>query len=194
MKFKETKFDKENVSIAINGFVRRQHAKSKFAHFDGSFEQVIDIARENLNEAKIVQGDIDDPKVLVVIVPGEGFYTSTTIVTPNTILEASFESRREEEASAISVVALNGNKEKATNVELILYSHENLAKNKENDTTNDFELISINANLDEETPMHPLTMARNFLEEEGGTKAEYTSEEFAKAIWYWKDKVSLKGE
>ncbi len=45
--------------------------------------------------------------------------------------------------------------------------------------------MSINAELQKNVPMHPLTMARNYLVKKGGTKGRYTAAQFAEAIWYW---------
>jgi hypothetical protein len=54
----------------------------------------------------------------------------------------------------------------------------------------DWEIVSINANIyDTDMPMTPMAMARNQLADTedgaGGTKANYTGEEFAKAIVFW---------
>ena len=40
--------------------------------------------------------------------------------------------------------------------------------------------------------MPPVTMARNMLEKEGGTKSVYTAEEFAEAIYYWSQRIRIK--
>jgi hypothetical protein len=36
--------------------------------------------------------------------------------------------------------------------------------------------------------MHPLAMARNQLEKPGGTKGEYTAQQYAEAIWFHSQK------
>ena len=40
-------------------------------------------------------------------------------------------------------------------------------------------------------PMGPVTMMRNQLELEGGTKAKYTSEEWAESIYFWQKYAAL---
>jgi hypothetical protein len=45
----------------------------------------------------------------------------------------------------------------------------------------------------ENEPMHPMTMARNMLEKSGGTKAEYTGQQFAVALWFWREYAPAKG-
>jgi len=32
------------------------------------------------------------------------------------------------------------------------------------------------------------------LDKEGGTKAEYTGQQFAKALWFWKDYILYEGD
>ena len=59
----------------------------------------------------------------------------------------------------------------------------------------EWELVSINARpTPEPEPLTPDTMARNFLELPGGTKADYTAEEFARAILYWSCRAMLGEE
>ena len=76
---------------------------------------------------------------------------------------------------------------KAGNVELILYHHDILFENHENTTDAEWELISINAIPKgiESMPMGPITMMRNQLELIGGTKAKYSSDEWAESIQFW---------
>jgi hypothetical protein len=68
-----------------------------------------------------------------------------------------------------------------------------LAENDEQSTNADWELISIHAipegvgNL----PMGPVTMMRNQLELKGGTKAHYSSEEWAEAVKFWQEYAAL---
>jgi hypothetical protein len=54
-------------------------------------------------------------------------------------------------------------------------------------------LISINAIPEgvKKLPMGPITMMRNQLELEGGTKAFYSSEEWAESVRFWQEFASL---
>lgn len=70
-------------------------------------------------------------------------------------------------------------------VRIVCYSAEALLANGGKRSTDcDWEIVAILASQFVEEPMTPLTMARNFLEKEGGTKSDYTAEEFAEAIWH----------
>ena len=82
---------------------------------------------------------------------------------------------------------MNGKLLKAGNVELILYHHDILYENSENSTDAEWELISINAIPKgfESMPMGPITMMRNQLELIGGTKAKYSSDEWAESVQFW---------
>ena len=46
----------------------------------------------------------------------------------------------------------------------------------------------------EEEPMDPYTMARNFLHLKGGTKGDFTAEQFAQSIVYWNNHAMTAGK
>jgi hypothetical protein len=131
--------------------------------------------------------------VILVNVPADRFFSGVIEVTPETELKATFSARREGEMPFVQIEAVSGQKLPAKFVEIVLYSHSALAENNEAETDSDWEIISINARatVDDE-PLTPMAMARNFLEFTGGTKAEYSAEEFAKSIVYWSNKA-MKG-
>ena len=61
-----------------------------------------------------------------------------------------------------------------------------LEETKENSSDADWELIAFMARPKELTmPMGPITMMRNQLQKEGGTKGEYSSENWAKSVDFW---------
>ena len=82
---------------------------------------------------------------------------------------------------------------KAWKIEYILYRHDVLAENDEQSTNAEWELISIHAipkGVDK-LPMGPVTMMRNQLELTGGTKAHYSSEEWAESVQFWQEYAAL---
>lgn len=167
-------------------FVRRQSPRSKFSHFDGTWEELENLVEENFDKAK---PGYREGVMLVPLAPA-GFWASTVQVTPSTTLKATFGSRRENELSFVSVTAVNGEKMPAKAVDIVLYHRDVLAETGEATVDTEWEIVSVNAHAtEEEEPMHPLTMARNMLQLPGGTKGEYTGEQFAKSIAYWADKV-----
>ena len=88
----------------------------------------------------------------------------------------------------------NGKKTPAKFVDIVLYRHDVLAENNERSTDACWEIISINASPIENLPMQPMTMARNMLNKEGGTKAEYTGQQFAESLWFWKEHCMYEGD
>ena len=81
-------------------------------------------------------------------------------------------------------------------MEFILYRHDVLAENNENTTDAEWELISIQAVPEgvDQLPMGPVTMMRNQLELPGGTKANYSSEQWAEAVRFWQKYAALEPE
>jgi hypothetical protein len=180
-------------NIGINDFVKRQTKESKYAHFTGTFEELIDIVKKSIEMGTFERGYRDG--VVVVAVPPQGFFSSIRKLEIGDCLSVTSDVRREGESPYIQVNAL-GEKTQAEKVEVILYSKEVLAEGKENSTDCDYEIVSINAYPDkDESPMAPSTIARNVLCFKGGTDPKLqdkTKEELidfinnmAKSVEYW---------
>ena len=175
--------------VAINEFVKRQN---KFSGKTYSNELSFDFFARHA-EKKIISRDYRQgyrPEVIIVSLDKK--YVNKVIcpyvrITKNTKLSAQFVKRRANEEPYIQIRALNGKLIKAGSVELILYHHDILYENDENTTNAEWELISINALPKgvEFMPMGPITMMRNQLELTGGTKANYSSDEWAKSVRFW---------
>ena len=76
---------------------------------------------------------------------------------------------------------------KCKKVQLILYRKDVLKETNENSTNKDWELIAffgVPKGM-KKLPMGPITMMRNQLELPGGTKANYTSKEWAESVQFW---------
>jgi len=170
------------MTIKTNPFVRRQTKSSKFAHFEGTWEELERLTETHISEAKPGYRD----GVVLVPVPPDGFFTSVVEVTTDSKLWASFEPRRRGEDPLVQVTARGNAKTPAAAVDIVLYRHDVLAEGNEHSCDADWEIVSINARpTKEDVPMDPVTMARNFLQMEGGTKGEFSADDFAKAIVYW---------
>jgi len=185
-------------SIGLNEFIYRQlgeaGAASKYSHFSQSevveddYRYLKEIAAENFPQAT---PGYRDGVVLVPVNPC-GFWSGVVEVTPETELKTSFGARRKGEAPYLQTVAVGGKKLQAVVVELVLYRRDVLLEEGPDavSTEADWEIVSINARpMEGVEPLNPVTMARNFLAREGGTKGEFTAEEFAKAIEYWSTRV-----
>jgi len=169
--------------VAINPFVTRQTASSQFSHFEGSWDALSALVEAHLDEAR--EGYM--PGVKLVPVPAAGFYAGVVALTAEMPLQAVFAARREGEEPYIEVRAAAAAKQPAAAVDIVIYSHEVLAKDGDASSDAPWEVISINARLDADPePLTPMAMARNFLGLAGGSEgASYTAEEFARAIIYW---------
>lgn len=171
-----------STTIKTSNFVRRQTPDSKFAHFEGSWEDLESLVLENLGEAQPGYRD----GVVLVPVPPNKFKSSVVKVTSDTHLWASLEARQNQETPVITVVARGVPKTPAVAVDVVIYRADVLAEDNDRSTDADWEIVSVNARVTEEPePMDPVTMARNFLRLAGGTKGSFTAEEFAKAIMFW---------
>tara|TARA_Y100000034_G_C6866993_1_gene395287 strand:+ start:359 stop:925 length:567 start_codon:yes stop_codon:yes gene_type:complete len=171
---------------SIHPFVRRQVADSKFSYYDGDFEDAIEVVTiQEWDSAEVVQ--LESGQIRKVrLSDTRDFYSSIVKIDDDTELVATSDARQEDEESHI-VVEAYGNKMPAKSVTLIFYDREALG---EDDAIVDIEggwfLISINASpFEKDFPMNPLTMARNQMGKIGGTKREYTPQEWAEAVWFW---------
>jgi hypothetical protein len=129
--------------------------------------------------------------VLVPITNVSGILSPVVRITDENkhLLRAVFEPRREGEAPRKKIV-IDAPKSQARFVDVVLYHHDVLKEGNENsDLTADWEVVSINARLDEKEPMSVGAMARNMGGLAGGTKGEYTAKELVESINYWADKA-----
>ena len=96
--------------------------------------------------------------------------------------------RRAEEFPYIQTSVVNAKESTPGKVELILYRNDVLKETNENTTNSEWELISINSSPKgvNDLPMKPTTMMRNQLKLPGGTKALYSSDEWAKSVFFGK--------
>ncbi|MBD3248020.1 DUF3228 family protein [Candidatus Falkowbacteria bacterium] len=170
-------------TIAMNSFALRQNAESKYSHFAGTNDELIELVSDCFSQAKPGYRD----GVLVVPVPPEKFFSGVVEVGEKTQLKAEFRSRRRGEEPYLQVSALGRDKLPAKAAEVILYRHDVLTEDGDASTDAEWEIVSLNARPTEEhEPQTPVAMARNLLGLAGGTKkANYSAEQFAKAIIYW---------
>lgn len=175
--------------VKLNKFAERQTRESRFSYYAGTTEELINLVEENFSKAKAGYKD----GVLMVPVPAERFYSAVSKIDENSILESRIESRRTGEEPVLVTVVKNGKKLPAKEVNIVLYRHDVLGADATTDA--EWEIISINASLVEGgEPMTPTAMARNMLVKQGGTKAEYTAEQFAEAVWFWSQHAMAAGE
>lgn len=190
-------------SVGWSKFATDRHVLGTgFSYSTFSNPSIADLVRQNWHKRVPGHGETTlDRKIVVPIQPflmgSEGdipmFFIPEVALRSGLPLKAIVTSRQQGEDLFVETYIdfedakeLGINPEPATKVEVVCYCAEVLLENGGVRTTNDdWEIVSLNAsNDDKEPPMDSLTMARNFLEMPGGTKSDYTAEEFAKAVYY----------
>lgn len=182
--------------VAVSPFVRRQVKNSGKTYSPSlTFEEIASHAETRLIEGYFTQG-YRDGVVLVSVHESltDRFVCPFVKIDENTPLKAEVVKRRDDEEPYIRIRALSGDPLPAGKVELILYRHDVLKETNEHSCDAEWELISIHAvpvGVDK-FPMGYVTMMRNQLERPGGTKAKYTSEEWAESVWFWQKYAALE--
>ena len=185
--------------VACGSFVKRQTPESGHSHFNGTWEQLEVIAAARLDKGTIggMPGVVRPgykEGVLLVEMPAQWFRSAIIELNEDSRLTANFAPRRENEAPFIRVSA-KSKKQPARYVQVVLYSRAVLMENNEAETDADWEIVCIKARVtEEEEPMDPYTMARNFLHLAGGTKGDFSAEQFAKSIVYWNEHCMTTGK
>ena len=187
-----------NKTVGINDFVRRQ-TKPDFVGSkitEAQLEKLRVEAEKAVNAGKDTRGyadfvrvvSIHDPEILCPIAK----------VTPENekFLNEEVTKRRENEESykhkffhSKDVKGMPSH-----HVNIILYTKEQLDKEKEKNTGSDFDIISINAEPTEAgAPITPETMRRNIKGPEfGGSGHQHTEDEISHSEKFWKDHAMIK--
>ena len=128
---------------------------------NGSDSVLIELVQTHFHQAKPGY----KPGVVLVPVPAKGFFTSVVEVTPQNRdhVGVIFGVRRDNETLFLDHRIAGVGKVPAVSVEIVLYSHDILNEDGDASTDLEYEIVSINPSPTKgETPMDPVTMARNF--------------------------------
>ena len=175
-------------TVKASSFVKRQIKSSGKTYSDTiTFEEIASIAQKKLNKNEYNKGYRDG--VIIITLDNQlvsNFMCPLVKINQDTKLVAKMVKRRDNEDPYIQIRALNGLDLKTSTVDLILYRKDVLAETNENSTNADWELIAFMAKpRDIKMPMGPVTMMRNQLQREGGTKGVYKSNEWAHSVEFW---------
>jgi hypothetical protein len=176
------------MDIKASVFVKRQTRTSEFSYFDGSWEEVEQLAIDNADKA--IEGGREGVK-LISVTP-ERFYSSLVEIDDSVEFETIFTARRKGEKSYKKNITY-GKKAPANHVDIVIYHKDVLDEDptdRENRVGSEWEIVSVNATTSgKEAPMTPQTMARNQLADTdlgvGGSKVDYSGYEFAESIMFW---------
>lgn len=179
--------------VACGEFVKRQTKESGYSHFEGSWEDLEELTAQLMEIPGLVKPGYRDGVILVTLSPGR-FRSAIVKLDEQTKLTASYAPRRLGEDPFLRVSA-KAKKQQALYAQVVLYRHDVLAENNERETWAEWEIVCIKARVTkEEEPMDPYTMARNFLHMKGGTKGDFSAEDFAKSIVYWNNHCMTTGK
>ena len=175
--------------VGINKFVLRQVKGSGKSYSDTlSFIKIAQHAECQIEKNEYKNG-YRDGVILINVCKTliDNFVTPIVKINSNSILKANYTKRRKSEYPYIQIRCLNGTKLKVDSVDLILYRNDVLKETNENSTNCQWELIAFIAkpkNINN-LPMGAITMMRNQMQLPGGTKGNYSSDEWAKSIEFW---------
>lgn len=176
----------------VKGFSIRTGGNS---YYTGTWEELEKLVMENFDNNEWGTGSLDGD-VLLVTVPAEGFRTSIVEIndTNRHLVEEVENVRAEGEAPYMTRVIRNGmTKQPARFAKIVIYRADALVLSDGTRSTDaEWEIVSVNAQNDEHTPMSPTTMLRNTNEEVGGTLRTYTQEEWDAAYAYWDTHVNVE--
>ncbi len=182
--------------VEVNEFVRRQVKGSGKTYSESlSFREIAEHAQEQMGKNIYKAGYRKGVRVVKVnksLV--DKFICPFVKITSETKLVSRLIKRQCNEEPYIQTRALNGRLLQAGKVELILYSNKVLKENNENSTNAEWELISINSVPEgvSHLPIGPVTMMRNQLNLNGGTKGRYSSDDWAKSIRFYQRYIVLE--
>ena len=180
-------------TVNVNEFVRRQVKGSGKTYSNTlTFEEIAVHAQEQYLQGNFKQGYRDG--VILVSTDksiSKKFICPLVKIRDDTKLSARLVRRRDKEELYIQIRARDGIPMQTKNVELILYRNDVLKETNENTTDSEWELIAFQAIPEEidDIPMGPITMMRNQLELEGGTKGNYNSNQWAESVRFWQKYV-----
>ncbi len=181
------------MKVIANEFVKRQTSDSRFSHFEGTWDKIIDMVWQNWNTHCPSYRD----GVITVNVPINGFYSGVIILESGDELSGGFEPRREGENPRKFVMVKGREKTPARSVDVVLYSSRVLAEDEDNELEpedGNWEIISINASpIKEKMPINPTVLMHNHFGSDGGTNTQMSDSEFVEVLrdsfTHWKDKA-----
>lgn len=174
----------------VKGFSTRIGHNS---YFEGSWIELEQLVMKHFDNNEPGTGSVDGD-VILVNVPAEGFHTSIIEITDDNrdFVEEVEYVRQTGEKPVITRVMKNVEKPAAKFAKIVIYRADALAKDNDRSTDAEWEIVSVNAQNEENVPMSPTTMMRNSLNEVGGTYREYNQKQWDEAYSYWDNHASIE--
>jgi hypothetical protein len=189
-------------TVKTNSFCKRQTRESRFSHFEGTWDQLEDLATTLLAQGAHQPGYRDG--VILVRVPcgtcGAFRAQAVARLEAGDRVAAEYWPRREGEAPRLALsiksdalpVDRRVEKVTASGVDLVLYRRDVLGDDATTDAT--WEIVSINAvPLEGSRPMDLMTLLHNHFGSDGGTDTKMSPAKFESALResfeFWKDRA-----
>jgi hypothetical protein len=190
------------IKLGVSDFARKFNSpQSGRAYCTKGWEHVVAQVQENWAVRIPGSGEYTTDRKCLVPVDPSSFVGSSIPIAEDLVLSSKVERRQDGEDLYIRTTAVAKDHRGIQKeleipapkyVNIVVYSAEALLENGgERSTKDDWEIVTVIASDVPSEPMTPLTMARNYLEEPGGTFTDYTAEEFARAIIYWSKRVPV---
>ena len=179
-----------NIQTIEVTFASRQTPESRFSHFEGTEQELLELVFENFHQSK--EGYRDG--VRLVTVSPDCFKSGVVQLNKGDVLQGTFEARKEGEVPRKVVTTTGRQKLPARYVEIILYRRDVLEEDPNYTAAADWEIISINASpTNKAVPIPPSALIANHFKMSGGTNTKYTAFEFEEAlresVMFWYDKA-----
>lgn len=194
-------------TIGMSDFAKKRHVKGHgHSYYEGSFEDLIELVKDSWDKRTYGTGETTLERKVVVPIRVTGFHNfrcNSIKLTPDLKVTSKVGSRQPGEDLFVKTfvkktwlqklgLVKTPEGEVAKFVKVVCYNMDALLENNGSRSTDcEWEIVALLCSKEEKEPMHPLTMARNMLEKPGGTKSTYTAQEFAEAVYYWSQRVSL---
>jgi hypothetical protein len=167
-------------TLAMNSFVLRQVEDSRFSHFSGTNQELLDLVAGSFDPYAPEQQGYK-PGVYEVPVDPSGFFSNVVTLEDGDILVGKYESRRKGETPRKTMTTASRRKSVAGSATIILYSSAVLAEDGDNDLPaipGNYEIISINCDLEEPLPISPEVLMHNHFGSDGGTETGLSDSAF----------------
>lgn len=180
--------------VVVSGFLKEVIAKSdENRRYSGTLDELCALVKTHMDNFEPGTGSVDGD-VRLVRVPVENFFTNIVPITEENaaVITVKWEARVEGEAPVSKLVIVSDVLIPASVVKIVVYRADVLAKDSDRSSDAEWEIVAILAQPAEEIPMHPTTMARNTLNQVGGTKRDYSPETWAEAVDFWQRHVYIE--
>lgn len=181
---------KVGASDFVKGFSTRIGQNS---YYEGSWDELCALVEKHFEDNEPGTGSVDGD-VLLVNVPAAGFHTSIVEINEDNahLVEEIEYVRAEGEKPVFTRVIKDIPKPEAKFAKIVIYRADVLAQDDDRSTDCEWEIVSVNAQDEDNVPMSPTTMLRNANHEEGGTYREYTDEQWAESYAYWDKHANIE--